>query len=52
MSKTTVVLIIVAKLNVAVTVILLPAFSAIELELTDKLTTGAVSFSLIVIVTD
>ena len=43
---------IVAKFIVAVTVILLPEFSVIELELTDKLTTGAVSFSLIVIVTD
>ena len=52
MSKTTVVLIIVAKLNVAVTVIVPFEFSAIELLLIDKLTTGAVSFSSIVIVTD
>ena len=43
---------IVAKFIVAVTVILLPEFSVIELELTDRLTTGAVSFSVIVIVTD
>ena len=44
--------IIVAKFIVAVRVMLLPEFSAIVLALADKLTTGAVSFSVIVIVTD
>ena len=52
MSKTTVVLIIVAKLNVAVTVILLPAFSAIDVALTVKVTRGTLSSSKILIVTD
>ena len=45
-------MIIVAKLKVAVTVIVPSEFSAIELLSIDKLTTGAVSSSLIVIVTD
>ena len=42
----------VAPDSVAVTVIEVPAFSAIDVALTPKVTVGALSFSVIVTVTD
>ena len=52
MPKATVTVSSVAPLNVAVNVKDEPAFSAIVVALTDKVTVGADSFSVIVIVTD
>ena len=50
--KATVTVSSVAPLNVAVNVKDEPAFSAIDVALTDKVTVGADSLSVIVIVTD